>query len=133
MTGTVRILQLSDTHFLDDGIEAEGGGAYNTSEAFDAVFDHVGNHDHLDMVVVTGDVADHGKRRRVPQGRRRILPIPGAGQCVPGQPRLRRGIHRRHSSHWCQHVPRDRSGVVGLSLRRLQRRQDAPTEKRPAY
>ena len=61
MTDTISILQLSDTHFLDDGAEAEGGGAYNTSEAFDAVFDHIGDHEHLDMVVVTGDVADHGK------------------------------------------------------------------------
>ena len=61
MTDTISILQLSDTHFLDDGAESEGGGAYNTSEAFDAVFDHIGDHEHLDMVVVTGDVADHGK------------------------------------------------------------------------
>ena len=61
MTDTVRILQLSDTHFLEEGVDAEGGGAYNTSEAFDAVFDHVGDHGHLDMVVVTGDVADHGR------------------------------------------------------------------------
>jgi len=60
MTGTVRILQLSDTHFLEDGVDPEGGAAYNTSEAFDAVFGHIGDHDHLDMVVVTGDVADHG-------------------------------------------------------------------------
>lgn len=61
MIDTINILQLSDTHFLDDGVEAEGGGAYDTAEAFDAVFDHIGDHDHLDMVVVTGDVADHGK------------------------------------------------------------------------
>lgn len=61
MTGTIRITQLSDTHFLEDGADPEGGAAYNTSEAFDAVFDHIGDHSDLDMVVVTGDVADHGR------------------------------------------------------------------------
>ncbi len=60
MTGTVHILQLSDTHFLEDGVDPEGGAAYDTSEAFDAVLGHIGDHGHLDMVVVTGDVADHG-------------------------------------------------------------------------
>jgi Icc protein len=60
MDRTVRITQLSDTHFLEEGVDPEGAGAYNTSEAFDAVLDHIGDHNDLDMVVVTGDVADHG-------------------------------------------------------------------------
>lgn len=58
----IRILQLSDTHFLEDGTEAEGGeGAYDTDAAFDAVMADVGAHDELDLVVVTGDVADNGR------------------------------------------------------------------------
>jgi 3',5'-cyclic AMP phosphodiesterase CpdA len=61
MTGIVRIMQLSDTHFLEDGVAPEGGVAYDTGEAFDAVFNHIGDHGDLDMVVVTGDVADHGR------------------------------------------------------------------------
>ena len=62
MNDLIRILQLSDTHFLEDGAEPEGGVAYNTDEAFEAVFHHIGQHDDLDLVVVTGDVADHGRR-----------------------------------------------------------------------
>ncbi|MFT7650037.1 MAG: Icc protein [Candidatus Poriferisodalaceae bacterium] len=58
---TVRVVQLSDTHFLEDGAEPEGGFAYDTDEAFDAVHEHVGAATHADLVVVTGDVADHGR------------------------------------------------------------------------
>ena len=31
---TIRIGQLSDTHFLEDGAEPEGGFAYDTGAAF---------------------------------------------------------------------------------------------------
>ena len=62
MNDPIRIVQLSDTHFLEDGAEPEGGVAYNTDEAFEAIFDHIGKHENLDLVVVTGDVADHGRR-----------------------------------------------------------------------
>jgi 3',5'-cyclic AMP phosphodiesterase CpdA len=61
MSSIVRVAQLSDTHFLEDGEEPEGGHAYDTGAAFDAVVDHLGDHSHLDLVVVTGDVADHGR------------------------------------------------------------------------
>ena len=61
MPSTVRIAQLSDTHFAEEEAEAEGGFAYDTSGAFDAVLAHLGDHDHLDLVVVTGDIADHGR------------------------------------------------------------------------
>ncbi len=61
MTSPVHIAQLSDTHFLEDGKEPEGGHGYDTDAAFEAVVDHLGDHEHLDLVVVTGDVADHGR------------------------------------------------------------------------
>ncbi len=61
MTEPIRVGHLSDTHFLERGAAPEGGHAYDTAAAFDAVLDHLGDHDHLDMVVVTGDVADHGR------------------------------------------------------------------------
>jgi len=57
----IRIAQLSDTHFLEDGEEPEGGFAYNTAEAFDAVRDHIHARPRQDLVVVTGDIADHGR------------------------------------------------------------------------
>lgn len=58
---TVSVVQLSDTHFLEDGAEPEGGFGYDVDAAFEAVFDHLGDHRHHDLVVVTGDVADHGR------------------------------------------------------------------------
>ena len=57
----IRIAQLSDTHFLEDGQEPEGGAAYDTDAAFEAVFDDMAGLADLDAVVVTGDVADHGR------------------------------------------------------------------------
>ena len=57
----IRIVQLSDTHFLEPGTEAEGGFAYDTAEAFDAVLQHIADRDAPDLIVVTGDVADHGR------------------------------------------------------------------------
>lgn len=58
----IRVVQLSDTHFLEDGEEAEGGAAYDTDAAFEAVFAEMAlDTEPLDLVVVTGDVADHGR------------------------------------------------------------------------
>lgn len=61
MSDTIRVIQLSDTHFLEDDAEPEGGHSYDTDEAFEAVLGHLGDHGDHDMVVVTGDVADHGR------------------------------------------------------------------------
>ena len=64
MSGIVRIAQLSDTHFLEVGEEPEGGQAYDTAAAFEAVYDHMADlatDEPFDMIVVTGDVADHGR------------------------------------------------------------------------
>lgn len=61
MADPVRMIHLSDTHFLEDGAEAEGGHSYDTDAAFEAVLGHMGDHSGHDMVVVTGDVADHGR------------------------------------------------------------------------
>lgn len=61
MAEHLRVGHLSDTHFLEPGVTPEGGHSYDTAVAFDHVIDHLGDHDHLDLVVVTGDVADHGR------------------------------------------------------------------------
>jgi 3',5'-cyclic AMP phosphodiesterase CpdA len=60
MAKVLRVAQLSDTHFLERGADPEGGHAYDTSEAFDAVLDHLSSRE-VDLVVVTGDIADHGR------------------------------------------------------------------------
>ena len=60
MADMLRVAQLSDTHFLEPGFVPEGGHGYDTSEAFDAVLDDLLARD-VDLVVVTGDVTDHGR------------------------------------------------------------------------
>lgn len=61
---TIRIGQLSDTHFLAPGDDPEGGFGYDIDAAFDAVLGDI-DRQHaeaaLDLIVVTGDVADHGR------------------------------------------------------------------------
>lgn len=59
MAKVFRVAQLSDTHFLEPGAEPEGGHGYDISAAFDAVLADLADQE-LDMVVVTGDIADHG-------------------------------------------------------------------------
>ena len=61
MASTIRVGQLSDTHFLEPGHAPEGGHAYDTSEAFEAVLGHIEEAAPLDLMVVTGDIADHGR------------------------------------------------------------------------
>lgn len=60
MADVLRVAQLSDTHFLERGIDPEGDHGYDTSEAFDAVLDDLRSRE-VDLVVVTGDIADHGR------------------------------------------------------------------------
>ncbi len=84
MNDTIRILQLSDTHFLEDGAAPEGAAAYNTDEAFDAVFRHIGEHDDLDLVVVTGDVADHGRRPQYRKAAEAFSRFSVAVNVIPG-------------------------------------------------
>ena len=86
MTGSrpLRIAQLSDTHFLAPGEEAEGGFAYNTDEAFVAVRDHLAAQPDHDMVVVTGDIADHGRRLQYERAVEALQQLPAPVNASPG-------------------------------------------------
>lgn len=62
----IRIAQFSDTHFLEADAEPEGGFAYDTAAAFDAsaalLASTAASGDFApDLVVATGDIADHGR------------------------------------------------------------------------
>lgn len=61
VSDVVQIAQLSDTHFLEDGAEPEGGTAYDTAQAFSAVHTAIEEQARHDLIVVTGDIADHGR------------------------------------------------------------------------
>ncbi len=62
MADPIRVLQFSDTHFVESDAVPEGGGANDTQAAWDAAADHYVSHGAgADMMFVTGDVADHGR------------------------------------------------------------------------
>lgn len=110
---TIRIAQLSDTHFLEPGEEPEGGFGYDIAAAFALVEADIARHDELDAVVVTGDIADHGRpaqyRLAVEAFERLRPPV----WCTPGNHdqdvAFRVGLTRSHVSaprlvhleNWC--------------------------------
>lgn len=80
----LRVAQLSDTHFLEPGLEPEGGYAYDTLAAFDAVHDHLRRHHDPDLVVVTGDVADHGRPEQYEIAAAAFARLPAPVHVCPG-------------------------------------------------
>lgn len=87
MPTTIRVAQLSDTHFLEEGAEPEGGHAYDTAEAFAAVRDHLGiamAGDELDLIVVTGDIADHGRTEQYRLAGDAFAGLPAPVNVCPG-------------------------------------------------
>ena len=88
MADVLRVAQLSDAHFLERGLEPEGSHGYDTSDAFEAVLDDLSGRE-LDLVVVTGDIADHGRAERVRDRCCGLRPVAVSGVRMSGKPRLR--------------------------------------------
>ncbi|MFK7916601.1 MAG: metallophosphoesterase [Ilumatobacter sp.] len=80
----IRVAQLSDTHFLEQDADAEGGFAYDTAAAFDAVRTHIEQLDSLDMVAVTGDIADHGRPAQYRRAADAFATLPAPVNVCPG-------------------------------------------------
>ncbi|MCB0996038.1 MAG: metallophosphoesterase [Acidimicrobiales bacterium] len=57
----LRVTQLSDTHFSTDEGGSHGGMGYDTDETAGEVLAHAFGGAAPDLVVITGDVADHGR------------------------------------------------------------------------
>ena len=81
---TIRIGQLSDTHFVEPGEPPEGGFSYDIAEAFGAVRDHMHAGPDLDFVVITGDVADHGRPAQYRVALEAFEQLPGPVHVTPG-------------------------------------------------
>ena len=81
---TVRVAQLSDTHFLEVGESPEGGFAYNTSEAFDVVQKHLEASNPYDLIAVTGDIADHGRTAQYQQAAKAFSSLSAPVNICPG-------------------------------------------------
>lgn len=80
---TIRVGQLSDTHFLERGEEPEGGFAYDVDAAFELIRADMAAHD-LDLVVVTGDVADHGRPAQYRRAMTAFEQLPATVAVTPG-------------------------------------------------
>lgn len=81
------VAQLSDTHFRCPGEDPEGGHGYDPIEALDAVVDHLvarGDDDPVDLVVVTGDVADHGRPEQYEVAAEALARLPVPVYICPG-------------------------------------------------
>ncbi len=79
----LRVAQISDTHFLEDGAQAEGGAAYDTDAAWRVVSDDLSDRP-LDLVVVTGDIADHGRPAQYAKAAAALSELPVPVNTCPG-------------------------------------------------
>lgn len=84
MTEPVRVVQLSDTHFLEAGALPEGSHGYDTWAAFEAVLADIEHRPEPDLVVVTGDVADHGRAAQYEVAAAAFARLPAPVHVCPG-------------------------------------------------
>ncbi|MDH3307020.1 MAG: metallophosphoesterase [Acidimicrobiia bacterium] len=84
MSGPLRVAQLSDTHFLEPGQEPWGSHSYDIDAAFDAVLEHLTTNTELDLVVVTGDIADHGRPEQYEIAADALSRLPAPVYVCPG-------------------------------------------------
>lgn len=82
----IRVVQLSDTHFADDGHRSHRGFGYDTDAAFAAVSERAfgPSSDDPDYVVVTGDIVDNGLAREYDKARSHLQTIPHPLLLTPG-------------------------------------------------
>ncbi len=108
VTRPLRVAHLSDTHFIEPGEHPEGGHGYDVAEAFDAVLEHLAGQARPDLVVVTGDVADHGRPGQYEIAAECLCRLPAPVFVCPGNHDLdaafrhgfdRSGIHVARSTH----------------------------------
>lgn len=106
MTEMFRVAQLSDTHFLEPDAGPEGGFAYDTSAAFDAALAHLRARDTApDLVVVTGDIADHGRPEQYEIALDAFVQLPGRVHLCPGNHDFDAPL-RAEAARYDVHLPR---------------------------
>lgn len=82
----VRVTQLSDLHFAEPGHRSHGGIGYDTDETWSLVHAHAFANRECwpDLVVVTGDVADHGRAVQYQRAAEHLSRIPVPTNLCPG-------------------------------------------------
>jgi 3',5'-cyclic-AMP phosphodiesterase len=85
----IRVTQFSDCHFTTSTEPTYGGLGYDTTQAWDAIFQHAFAGVHPDLAIVTGDIADRGRADEYELARTLLGRIP-----VPVN--LAIGNHDRH-------------------------------------
>lgn len=79
----IRVTQFSDTHFSTSGERSHGGFGYDTDDAWDTVLAHAFAGEHPDLVVVTGDIADHGQADEYTKAAAQLTRMPvSANVCI---------------------------------------------------
>lgn len=80
-----RVIQFSDTHFSLPGHKSHGGFGYDTSLAWDRVFEQAFEYDAVfDSAVVTGDLVDKGESEEYEVALAALSQIPVPTNLVPG-------------------------------------------------
>ncbi len=82
----IRVVQLSDTHFAQDGHRSHRGFGYDTDAAFAAVHERAfgPEREAIDYVVITGDVVDNGLDVEYEKASAHLRTIPHALRLTPG-------------------------------------------------
>ncbi len=82
----IRVTQFSDTHFSISGVRSHGGFGYDTDDVWETVFAHAfgGGPALPDLVVITGDIADHGLADEYAKAAQHFARLPVAANVCPG-------------------------------------------------
>ena len=81
----ITVMQLSDTHFGLPGNRSHGGFGYDTDVAFERVCEHAFRDGaHPDLIVITGDIADHGLEAEYKRANAALARLPVAANLCPG-------------------------------------------------
>ncbi|MDH4168925.1 MAG: metallophosphoesterase [Acidimicrobiia bacterium] len=81
---TIRVVQLSDTHFSTSGRIPYGGAGYDPAETFEAVITTLASRPSPHLTVVSGDLADHGEASEYGVVVRQLSRLDGDVYLLPG-------------------------------------------------
>jgi len=93
----IRVTQFSDLHFSTTGERSHGGFGYDVDVAWDRIFEDAFDQSQPtpDLVVLTGDIADHGLADEYIKAAEKLERVPVAMNSCPGN----HDLHQPFESH----------------------------------